>query len=347
MKNQFLQKMETSNNSDNLISNNELLIKKDNQQDNKLMTQTQIPNEENLGMICSIISNFFIAFGTFWTKVVQKIYPEDFKTIQFLFLRSISIIFFALFHTYITKVPLINPLTLNLKLWFFIRTNVNFFGVCAFTLCLWYLRSSTAQILFSLSPIVVFILSYFILQEKLYWRYAAGTVICIIGSIFIISNEKKSKETFGGKNKDLNDILIGTSLGVINIFCVAFVVTANKILVNNRVPIGTQMLYVGIATFCYSIIFTLIARDVCLKPGFLILCLFHGLFFYLGNFFANEAYKRIQISKVIIFNYLQIVFVIILSLIFLKEPIFFTDILGFALIIGYLIYNTLNPLPEK
>ena len=77
------------------------------------------------------------------------------------------------------------------------------------------------------------------------------------------------------------------------------------------------------------------------QSTFLILCLFHGLFFYLGNFFANEAYKRIQISKVIIFNYMQIVFVIILSLIFLKEPIFFTDILGFLLIVGYLIYNTL------
>ena len=345
LKKKFLQNIEQNNNSNDIKSKNNLLIT--DQLQNNLINKTQIPNEENLGMLCSLISNFFIAFGTFWTKIVQINYPEDFKTIQFLFLRSISIIFFALFHTHLTKVPLINPLTLNLKLWFFIRTNINFFGVCAFTLCLWYLRSSTAQILFSLSPIVVFVLSYFILEEKLYWRYAIGTIICIIGSIFIISNERKSKETSGEKNKDFHDIFIGTSLGVINIFCVAFVVTANKILVNNRVPIGTQMLYVGISTFFYSVIFTLIFRDVCLKSGFLILCLFHGLFFYLGNFFANEAYKRIQISKVIIFNYMQIVFVIILSLIFLKEPIFFTDILGFLLIVGYLIYNTLYPLPKK
>ena len=97
----------------------------------------------------------------------------------------------------------------------------------------------------------------------------------------------------------------------------------------------------------YFVLPLLIFRDVCLKPGFLILCLFHGFFFYLGNFFANEAYKRIQISKVIIFNYLQIVFVIILSLIFLKEPIFLTDFLGFGLILGYMLYNTLNPLPNK
>ena len=358
MKENFLQKIDNINhtpprneiiiNNNNYTSpRNEIIINNDNKEEKNLTIKTQIPNEEKLGMLCSLISNFFMAFGTFWTKVVQYNYPEDFKTIQFLFLRSISIIFFALFHTHITKVPLVNPLYINQKFWFFIRTNINFFGVCSFTLCLWYLRSSTAQILFSLSPIVVFVLSYFILEEKLYWRYAFGTIICIIGSIFIISNEKKSKETSGEKNKDINDILIGTSLGVINIFCVAFVFTGNKILVNNRIPVGTQMLYVGISTFTYSIIFTLIFRDVCLKPGFLILCIFHGFFFYLGNFFANEAYKRVEISKVIIFNYLQIVFVIILSLIFLKEPIFFTDILGFSLIIGYLLYNTLNPLPTK
>ena len=341
-KEEFLQKMDSIKeelNPDNTNNNNDTKVVNKN--------TPQIPNQENLGMICSIISNFFVAFGTFWTKIVQIYYPNDFKTIQFLFLRSISIIFFALFHTYITKVPLINPLSLNLKLWFFIRTNVNFFGVCSFTLSLWYLRSSTAQILFSLSPIVVYVLSHFILHEKLYIRYAYGTIICIIGSIFIISNETKSKETSGEKNRDIKDIILGTSLGIFHIFCVGFVVTANKILVNNKIPIGTQMLYVGISTLFYSTIFTIIFRDVCLKIGFLVLCLFHGLFFYLGNFFANEAYKRIDISKVIIFNYLQIVFVIILSLLFLKEPLFFSDFLGFGLIVGYLIYNTLNPLEKK
>ena len=312
-----------------------------------LTFKTQIPNQEKLGMICSIISNFFIAFGTFWTKIVQINYPNDFKTIQFLFLRSISIIFFALFHTYITKVPLINPLKLNKKFWFFIRTNLNFFGVCSFTLSLWYLRSSTAQIIFSLNPIIVFVLSYFILKEKLYIRYAYGTLICIIGSIFIILNESKSKETSGEKNKNFKDILIGTSLGILNIFFVAFVVTANKILVNNLVPIGTQMLYVGIATMTYSSIFTAIFRDVCLKTGFLILCLFHGLFFYLVNFFNNESYKRVNVSKVVIFSYLQIIFVIVLSFIFLGEPFFLSDLLGMSLIIGYLLYDRLNPLPVK
>ena len=110
---------------------------------------------------------------------------------------------------------------------------------------------------------------------------------------------KKKVKKLQEINKSLNDILIGTTLGVINIFCVAFVVTANKILVNNKVPIGTQMLFVGIATFFYSIIFTLIFREVCLKVGYLILCLFHGFFFYLGNFLRMKHIKECKYRKLL------------------------------------------------
>ena len=82
-KEEFLQKISSENDD----TNNNYSHK------DSLTFKTQIPNQEKLGMICSIISNFFIAFGTFWTKIVQINYPNDFKTIQFLFLRSISIIF--------------------------------------------------------------------------------------------------------------------------------------------------------------------------------------------------------------------------------------------------------------
>ena len=44
----------------------------------------------------------------------------------------------------------------------------------------------------------------------------------------------------------MKDIMIGTGLGIFYIFCVGLVIIANKILVNNKVPLGTQMLYVGI-----------------------------------------------------------------------------------------------------
>ena len=40
------------------------------------------------GIILSCLAYFCVAFGVFYTKLVQKTYPNDFHSIQFLFLRS-------------------------------------------------------------------------------------------------------------------------------------------------------------------------------------------------------------------------------------------------------------------
>ena len=70
-------------------------------------------------------------------------------------------------------------------------------------------------------------------------------------------------------------------------------------------------------------------------------------YFFIWVISYNESYKRVNVSKVVIFSYLQIIFVIVLSFIFLGEPFFLSDLLGMSLIIGYLIYDRLNPLPVK
>ncbi len=68
------------------------------------------------------------------------------------------------------------------------------------------------------------------------------------------------------------------------------------------------------------------------------------VFFYLGNVTLQMAPLR----QLIIINYLQIIFVfMLLAFIFLGEKIFFSDIIGTAIILTYMIFNTLNPLPIK
>ena len=163
-KEEFLQKMDSIN--EELNPKNIIIINKD-QSNEELTYKTQIPNQENLGMICSIISNFFIAFGTFWTKIVQIYYPNDFKTIQFLFLRSISIIFFALFHTYITKVPLLNPFTLNLKLWFFIRTKF-FWSMFIYFIIMVFEKFNSPNFIFTFTYSCFFIILFYFKRKIIY-----------------------------------------------------------------------------------------------------------------------------------------------------------------------------------
>ena len=107
------------------------------------------------------------------------------------------------------------------------------------------------------------------------------------------------------------------------------------------------MFYVAISTMTYSSIYSLIFGGVVLDPGLLFMCAIHGIFFYLGNVTNNKALQKAPLSKLIIINYLQIIFVFMLAFIFLGEKIFFSDIIGTAIILTYMIFNTLNPLPVK
>ena len=185
---------------------------------------------------------FFQAFGTFYTKIMQRVYPNDFHTIQFLLIRALMLLCLAFFHSYYTKHKIEKFFELKQKFWFFIRTNVNFFAVSTFTMSLWYLRTSTAQILSTLTPLVVLVLSYFVLKEKLHLRYLVGTLMCLTGGN---NNNKYNKNNYFISVKSL----IGVDFGLIICVAMALVNVSNKILVKNKILIVPQMLYFGIAKF--------------------------------------------------------------------------------------------------
>ena len=303
---------------------------------------------EYKGMALVCLSTLINTFGTFYTKIVQRTFPTKFHTIQFLFLRSFLIFFLSLFHNWYMETPIIKPYDIPEKFFFFVRTNCNFFGVTFMLTALWYLRASTAQIIQSLFPIIVYILSYFILKEKFYKRYFYGIIICIIGSVIIILNEKKANINSNSSIKITTEgTIIGVICGFIDIFFISSVNVANKVLVNAKVPIGTQMFYVSISTMLYSFIYTLFFGGIVLDPLYLFMCMIHGIFFYFGNVVYNKALQLDPLNKLIIFQYLKIVYMFILAYIFINEKIYLTDLLGASLIISFMVYNTLNPLPSK
>ena len=68
----------------------------------------------------------------------------------------------------------------------------------------------------------------------------------------------------------------------------------------------------------------------------------HCLTFYGFKLFFNEALKRAPLAKLIIIQYLNVVFIFILAFLFLNEKIFFSDILGAAIMMSYMIYNIIQ-----
>ena len=315
------------------------------------MNSTKRVSRERLGMFLALIATFFLSLNCFYAKVILKTYPEDFDSIEFLFMRGLSIIIYGTFHTFYTKQKVLKISELPLRFWFLLRANANFFYNAFSISALWYLRASTVQIIILLSPLLVLVLSHIFLKEPLYWRYLVGGIMCIGGSMIIILNEKKSNNTRKLNEENKNDkeinhfgIILGVFLSLISVFFYAIINISSKILASHRVSLNNQMIYIGSTNVMYSFIYILFTRKLCLKLGYLMMCILHGFFFYLYYICYNRALQLAQVNKIVVITYLQIVFVFILGNIFLGEKIYETDILGTILMMSYMIYNVLNPI---
>ena len=190
---------------------------------------------------------------------------------------------------------------------------------------------------------------------------------CLIGSLFIVLNERKGNneaDSESNSNKSIKDekvneekkkyggfsvgTIFGLILAFIDIFFVSTVELANKVLANNRVPIHTQVFYVAINTIGYSLIYLFFTNQWYICGGYAILIFFQAILFYVGNFFFNAGLKYIDLAKSAPLSYTRVVFVLILGFIILGERVYWSDILGACLILGYMIYNLYFPIiPQK
>ena len=311
-------------------------------------------SRERWGMFLGLVGTYFLSLNCFYAKVILKAYPEDFDSVEFLFMRGLSIVLFGVIHTYYYHQKILTLSELPLRLWFLTRANANFFYNAFSISALWYLRASTVQILVLLSPLLVIVLSYFLLKEPLYIRYLFGGIMCVGGSMIIILNEHSAPSDDSEEDKKDNKnnssdvgtygVLLGLGLCIISVGFNAIINIASKILASHRVSLNNQMIYIGATNMMYSIIYIIFKRKMCLKPGYLIMCIIHGFFFYVYYVCYNRALQLAQVSKIIIINYLQIVFVFLMANIFLGEGIYFTDVLGTIIMMSYMVYNALNPI---
>ena len=70
-------------------------------------------------------------------------------------------------------------------------------------------------------------------------------------------------------------------------------------------------------------------------------------FFFILGILLKIMLQLCPLRKIISVQYLNVVYIFLLSFIFLNEKIFFSDILGASLIVGFMLYNSYYPLPVK
>lgn len=312
---------------------------------------------EIIGFLFVLTCNFTRALNGLLMKYIEKTYPDYFETVPFLFIRAIMIISLATSTAYCTNERILRPSEIKFKLPFFIRTNFNFFAVSLFTISVWYLRVSTVQIISSLNPIIVTYLSVILLKETFHYRYIFGIILCLIGSLLIINNEKKQSSEVKTSNqveeeeKKYGGFTSGMITGILCCFGSTLINCAvdicNKVLAKNKIPITTQLFYLGFFTLTYSFIYIIVVWRLKVCIPYILLSFLQGTFFYIANTTFNFGIQRIDLSKAAPISYTKVVFVLLLGGILLGEQVYFTDFIGAGLIISYMLYNMKYPIIDK
>ena len=326
------------------IETKEILLSKE--LESKKYQEKQNKKYEKLGIILIILCNLFRALNSIQNKYIQKHFPIQFHYVSFLFIRAFTILFFATFSCFYYNERILRWKEIKSKLHFFLRTNINFFQMITFTISIRYLRVSTANIIRSLNPILDVIFSSILLKEKFYQRYFYGCFICILGSLIIILNEHKDNNS-ADKNIEKNTrIIIGILGGSISTLLTTSLEISNKILVKEKIPFTTQMMYVAFSTLFYSIIYLVFTFNIHLNFHYILWCSFHGVLFYAANYCFNTGIKYMDLSKTATFSFSKIVFVYILGTVCVGEKIYLSDVIGSIMIISYLLYDMYYPLKK-
>jgi drug/metabolite transporter (DMT)-like permease len=310
---------------------------------------------ETYGLLIFAISNILYGINAFQLKHMKVVFPSEYDGMLLGFWRGIAILIISLG---IMKKKNINILDVreindNTKFWLGVRSIGQFLAYVTYISALLYLRVATANCISSMNPVVVVILCTFILNEKFYSRYAVGIFICFIGTLMIILNDRKVKisdeEILEHIDKDTG-IFYGTIYAVINLILIAMLSVSSKILIKEKIGFENQCFYLGFTNSILSILFFILFGKVYFFQTsiiFTFLSLINGCIFFIATQCLIESLRWVDLNKTTPLAYLATITVMILGVIFLGEPIFFTDVLGSMLILGYNVYNSFNPIVES
>ena len=296
--------------------------------------------KENYGIIITIIAHFFLAVNQLQLKTFAKWFKKEYTQNNLLVYRSLATcgISYLLIKRKNQKIP--SLLEINSKFWFFCRECGAYIILFFYLEMTTFFRVSTCQCIYGCHPIIVLLLSIIIINENFYWRYVVGMILSFIGSIFILLNEVQPEQR---KQNDNKSVFIGIifSFGYLTTLCVSKF--AQKMLCKDHMTPEVQTFYLGFFTALQAFIFLLFDFKLGLNLIYILYCFSNGLIFCLVNILCTEAMGNIAISKYLPLTYFATVFIFILGWIVLGERVYFTDIVGSLLIVGFQIYNAWFP----
>ena len=282
-------------------------------------------NNERFAYLLGIFVQFLWALNGIQMKTFRIYFPECYSDNGVLFYRMfiVTIIGYCVCKYKNVHIQRLSELK-HLK-YFLYRNGTAYIFIICWIKMYSYFRVSTISVIGGTSPLVIIILSVFLLGEKFYMRYIIGVLLCILGSSIIIFNDQKPQ----AKTQILDDnVFIGILFGIGNISLVSLSVIGQKALTKEGMDTDLQNYYFGLYNCVPAFIIGIFIGDITFTNFlYIIYVSSNGLIFYSANYLNIICFKYIAVSKFQPISYLCIVFTFILCAILLGEPVFFTDII--------------------
>ena len=296
---------------------------------------------ERFAYLLGILTQFLWAINGVQMKTFRIYFPDEFTDNSILFWRMFPVAITAYIVCKYNNVHIQTFSELRHLNYFLLRNATSYFFIISWVKMYSYFRVSTISVIGGTTPIIIIILSVILLKEKFYMRYIIGVLLCIFGSSIIIFNDRNPE----AKAQILNDnLFVGILLGITNVTLVALSLIGQKVLTNEGMDIHLQSFYFSTFNGIPALIIGILIGEIKFQNfKYILYVCSNGAIFYSANYFNTLCLRYIAISKFQPITYLCIVFTFILCGICLGEPVYFSDIIGACIIIGFQYYNFKNP----
>ena len=298
-------------------------------------------SNERFAYILGTITQFLWAINGVQMKTFRLYFPDNYTDNSVLFWRMFPVSIMGYIICKYNDIHIQSFSELKHLKWFLCRNALAYFFIMAWIKMYSYFRVSTISVIGGTTPILIIILSVFLIGEKFYARYLLGVILCIFGSTIIIFNDRKPET----KSQILNDnLFVGILLSITNVVLVALSLVGQKVLTKEGMDIHLQTFYFSAFNVVPAFIFGLFIDNISLSNWkYILYVCSNGIIFYTANYLNTLCLRYIAISKFQPITYLCIVFTFIISAILLGEPVYFSDLIGASIIIGFQYYIFINP----
>ncbi len=319
--------------------------------------------KEYIAYMYGVISQFMWAINNIQIKTMITFFPDTFTLNTIAFYRNLPLIFAGYYACKKKNIRIHTWKDIHRKFWFLIRHFGFYLMIVLWVVMNIFFRVSTCQCIVNCNPVIILIISSFLLNEKFYPRYIVGIIVCFVGAFLIISNERKPTNVNEEENnvrnllefilrrieeniKDEkgNNVFYGGLAAGTHLLITSFANFGQREIAKEGISGDEQNIWMGVFNCIPAFIVMLVQGKTRFDNiKYILYVMTNAPIFYLANYYNAEALKYISINKLNPITYLTIVFVFILGYFLLGEKVYLTDIIGSVIIIGFQLYNIYVP----